>query len=278
MAFYDTLIGAGPLRQALGQVVLVDCRFDLSDPGAGFRHYRRGHIPGAAYAHLDHDLAAPITPHSGRHPLPDPDELARRLGQWGITNRSQVVVYDNERGAHATRLWWMLRWLGHRAVAVLDGGYAAWVEAGGPVETGTTRPAPGRFQPHPDRSLFLDAAEVAGQLSAGTLQLVDVRDATRFRGEQEPIDTVAGHIPGAINIPYSSNLDAAGRFLPAERLRETYRQLDPDRGTLCAMCGSGVTACHGLMAMELAGLHGAKLYPGSWSEWIRDPSRPRAVG
>lgn len=258
--------------------VIVDCRFDLADPDAGRRGYDQGHIPGAVYAHLDNDLSGPRTSASGRHPLPDPQVLAATLGGWGISADSIVVAYDDRSGAMAARLWWLLRWLGHDAVAVLNGGLAAWRQAGLPLDTAPAEPTPARFVAQPRPELIAEADEL---LSAGDrLRLLDARAAPRFRGEVEPIDPVAGHIPGAVNHPFDRNLDADGRFLPRERLAEALRSAlgGAPPAQVVSSCGSGVTACHTLLALEHVGLTGARLYPGSWSEWIRDPSRPVARG
>jgi thiosulfate/3-mercaptopyruvate sulfurtransferase len=276
MDTYTNLITAGQLQQGIGSVIAVDCRFDLGDPDAGRRQYLQAHVPGAVHAHLDQELSGPVGPSSGRHPLPEPDELARRLGSWGIDEHSQVVVYDDHGGAYAARLWWMLRWLGHERVAVLDGGFAAWRRVGAAIETGLPLVTPRQFTASPRRDMYLDTAQVLQLLAQGKLTLIDVRDAIRFSGEQEPLDSVAGHIPGAINIPYSRNLGDDGCFRSPEELRQLYLSQVPDPRAACGMCGSGVTACHSLLAMDVAGLPGSRLYAGSWSEWIRDPARPVA--
>lgn len=283
---YDTLISAEVLAAGLEDPSwrIVDCRFSLADGEAGRRHYEEGHIPGAVYAHLDDDLAAPAGPRTGRHPLPDPDDLAARLGRWGIsggagTMPSPVVVYDDCGGAMAVRLWWMLRWLGHPRVALLDGGWQAWLKAGGPVSREVPQPLAGNFVPRPDDSRWCSVHELVGLLQRGQCLLLDCRDSRRFRGEIEPIDPVAGHVPGARNLPYPDNLDADGRFLDADALRARYEPVlgGRDPSEVVHMCGSGVTACHNLLAMEVAGMGGSRLWPGSWSEWIRDPARPVAV-
>lgn len=259
--------------------LVVDCRFDLAKPDSGEQAYREGHVPGALYAHLDRDLSSPITPDSGRHPLPDPERFAQRLSEWGVSPTTQVVAYDADTGAFAARLWWLLRWVGHEAVAVLDGGLRAWREAGLPLSTEIPARQPTRFIAHPNRDAWVSTAEVAERLRAGW-RLLDARAPERFAGAVEPIDPVAGHVPGAVNHPLTTNLDANGRFLSREELRKRYEasQAGVSDDRTIAMCGSGVTACHLLLAMEAAGKHGAKLYAGSWSEWIRDPSRETAVG
>jgi len=256
---------------------VADCRFELGKPDAGRDAWIAGHIPGAVHVDLERDLSAPVTSATGRHPLPAPDEFAATLSRLGIGNETKVVCYDSGPGAYAARLWWMLRWVGHDAVAVLDGGFAAWVAEGRPVETSpTTRPR-ARFQARPRPERVVDAAMVAGALGRGET-LVDVRGAERFAGKVEPLDAVAGHVPGAVNLPFLENLAATGRFRAPTELAELWRArtgAGPGRAPIC-MCGSGVTACQGLLALEAAGIPGGRLYAGSWSEWIRDPLRPVA--
>jgi thiosulfate/3-mercaptopyruvate sulfurtransferase len=280
---YTTLIPATALLRALSTEdwVVLDCRFDLADPQAGRRAFEQGHIPGARHADLNHELSAPVGTLTGRHPLPDPDEFARTAGSWGISPGTQVIVYDDNNGSFAARAWWMLRWIGVPDVAVLDGGWAAWRAAGGAVETtlASARAAKTlRAEVQPD--WVLSAAGVAAALSAPGSMLVDARAAARFAGELEPIDPVAGHIPGARNHPFTLNLQPDGRLRPAAELRRHWQAFlgatPPSR--LISMCGSGVTACHNLLALEVAQLPGAALYAGSWSEWIRDPARPVARG
>lgn len=285
---YTTLIEpaelAAPLSRHAGDHsdwAVLDCRFDLARPDWGASAYAAGHIPGALYAHLDHDLSGPITPGSGRHPLPSVERLAATFSRWGIDGRTQVVAYDQGNGAYASRLWWLLRWLGHANVAVLNGGFAAWQQAGLPTETVAATPTPQVFTPRPESVPMVSTAEVerlvaAGELNAGGSVLVDARAADRFAGENETIDPVAGHIPGARNHGFLRNVDARGRFLPVNELQERWRTTlgDARAAQIIAMCGSGVTACHNLLALEVAGLPGARLYAGSWSEWIRDGARP----
>lgn len=277
---WNTLVQPEAVAAALGtaELVLVDCRFSLAEPQAGERDYRQSHLPGARYAHLDRDLSGPRGPGKGRHPWPDAAAFARRLSAWGIAPQSRVVAYDAGDGAFAARLWCLLRMLGHEAVAVLDGGWARWTALGLPVDDSLPAPAPTAYEVRFDQARLLDAAAVERHLAGGGL-LVDARAAERFRGEVEPLDAVAGHVPGAINRPYQSNLED-GRFKPARRLREEFAALLGGRGAheLVAMCGSGVTACHHLLALEHAGLAGARLYTGSWSGWIDDPARPVASG
>ncbi|WP_078120653.1 sulfurtransferase [Thiosocius teredinicola] len=262
--------------------IVVDCRFDLGDTGRGASAYTQSHITGARYAHLDHDLSSPITPSSGRHPLPDTGRLCDWLGRQGITPTSQVVVYDDSGGTMAVRLWWLLRWLGHAEVAVLDGGWQAWNDAGLPADA--QRPsitAVAAYPGNPRGDMLVNTRDIEAQLQSGgdDWLLIDARTAVRFRGEAEPIDPVAGHIPGAVNLPLQQHLTERGTFKSADELRAMYVSLvgERDPRSLVAMCGSGVTACHNLLAMEIAGLRDARLYAGSWSEWIRDPARPVAV-
>ena len=277
---WTTLVQPEALAAALGDadLVVLDCRFSLADPGAGERAWRAAHVPGARYAHLDRDLSDHGKRGQGRHPWPDTSAFTGRLGAWGVTPARQVVAYDDGDGAFAARLWCLLRALGHRDVAVLDGGWARWAALGLPVDDAVPAPVPARYEAGFDAARLLDADATARHLDAGGL-LVDARAAERFRGEVEPIDPVAGHVPGAVNRPYALNLDG-GRFKPAARLREEFDALLAGRapGAMVAMCGSGVTACHHLLAMAHAGLPGARLFTGSWSGWIADPSRPVATG
>lgn len=259
---------------------ILDCRFALEDPDHGRRSYERAHIPGAVFLDLEKDLSGPVVPgQTGRHPLPPPDALTARLRAAGLDNDSEVVLYDDGSGAFAARAWWLLAWLGKRnGVYLLDGGFKAWRDAGLPVEQNVALPAAGSFHGHPDSNLIIDAAALSDDLETPRLTLIDARALPRFRGEVEPIDPVAGHIPGAACVPFTENLDAKGRFLSPDKLRARFRKQLAGRpaDTLVAYCGSGVTACHNLFALCLAGYPLAKLYPGSWSEWITDPQRPVA--
>jgi thiosulfate/3-mercaptopyruvate sulfurtransferase len=286
MAF-QTLIDVHALQKLLGEprLAVVDCRFDLMNPEAGRQAYSRAHIPGARYADLNRDLSAPIGAHTGRHPLPSPDAFAAWLGAIGIGDDTQVVAYDEANGSIAARLWWMLRWLGHDAVAVLDGGFKAWTDHSGALQAGDAGPpAAGRearhFTPRVDLSSVVNTTELENALRDRKSLLVDARAPERYAGTVEPIDPVAGHIPGAVNRPYTASLGADGRFLPAAELKRRWAENLPGANftNLVAMCGSGVTACHNLLSLEVAGLRGGKLYAGSWSEWIRDPRRPVARG
>jgi thiosulfate/3-mercaptopyruvate sulfurtransferase len=283
---FTTLIDAAALRDLASKpdVAVVDCRFDLMNPEGGRRAYLQGHIPGARYADLNKDLSAPITAASGRHPLPDPSIFAATLTRMGISRATQVIAYDDGSGAFAARLWWMLRWLEHRAAAVLDGGLKAWVNAGGALQSGEEKPLPGAAVGHhplqTDAAAVIETAELERRLQDAAFLLIDARAGERFAGTVEPIDAVAGHIPGAENQPFSANLGTDGRFLSAPELRRMWEKRLAGRSAsqVAAMCGSGVTACHNLLSLEVAGLHGARLYAGSWSEWIRDPHRPVARG
>jgi thiosulfate/3-mercaptopyruvate sulfurtransferase len=278
--FFKTLIKpdqlAGHLDESLW--VVVDCRFSLADSDKGQQDYIQAHIPGAVYAHLDRDLCSPVIPgKSGRHPLPAIDTLVQRLSNWGIDRQVQVVTYDSAGGAMAaSRLWWLLRWLGHEKVAVLDGGWQAWLRAGLPVFSGEDRQTRRNFIPELRMDLLAGTSEV-GEISKQRIPwLLDSRNADRFRGENETIDPVPGHIPGAISAPYVDNLNDKGEFLPVEVLRERFHNLLDGIPVQMAIfyCGSGVTAAHNLLALTYAGLGDGKLYVGSWSEWITDPSNP----
>ena len=273
------LVSAAELAARLADPdwLVVDCRAELSDRDAGARAWQAGHIPGAIHADLERELSAPVTPVTGRHPLPPIDTFVDTLSRWGVAAATRVVAYDAGNSAYAARLWWMLRYVGHDAVAVLDGGFAAWVEQGHPVSSAAVTRAPARFVARPRPQMLCDARGVAEALARGEL-LVDVRGAERFAGKVEPLDSVAGHIPGAVNLPFTQNLDAKSRFRPKSELAEMWRMrtgMTAGSAPIC-MCGSGVTACQALLALEVAGLGGGRLYAGSWSEWIRDPARPVA--
>ena len=282
---FTTLISADELKARLQACIVIDCRFDLSAPEAGRAAYLQAHIPGALYAHLDTDLSGPKTADAGRHPLPDPAQLATTFGRFGITASSQVIAYDADNGMFAARLWWLLRWLGHRAVAVLDGGIKAWTQASHPIDhdpatTAVTTFVGRTFIGNPQAHMLAEAVAVAACASLSDRRVLDARAPERFRGDIEPIDPVAGHIPGARNHPFAWNLDHDARWLPASELARKLRtSLDGVAAEhAIVMCGSGVAACHNLLALEVADLPGAKLYAGSWSEWIRDPTRPVTKG
>ena len=286
---FTTTISAADLQELLVQnddsLVVLDCRFSLSDFGQGLTAYRAGHIPSAQYAHLNDDFAGPITATSGRHPLPDFEVFKLKMVTWGINSVRQVVVYDDVSGAMAARAWWMIKhWSGYTNVAVLDGGIKAWLSNGGAIETVNRVPDPEKSEDgvsldfRQNSSAILEVSEIEqGRFS----KLIDARSTARYSGQSEPIDSQAGHIPGAENLPFEGNLDPeTGRFLPAELLRQRFQVLKTsgsDTKDCVHMCGSGVTACHNMLAAELAGYHPGMLYVGSWSEWITNPNRPIAT-
>lgn len=255
---------------------LVDVRTVLGRPGAGRASFDAGHLPGAAYLDLEDDLSGPIGDHGGRHPLPEVAAMAATLGAIGIGAGHHVVAYDDGDAMVAGRLWWTLRWLGHDAVQVLDGGFAAWAAAGGPVSTEPSAHPPVRFDPRPRPEMLVDRADVLAGLGDPDRVLVDARGAERYRGDVEPLDPRAGHVPGAVNYPYAQNLEG-GRFRSPEALRERFAPL-ADAREVVVYCGSGVSAAHDLMALEAAGIRGAKLYVGSWSDWVSHPDAPVALG
>ena len=313
----NILISAAQLQASLAREtwLVLDVRHDLTDHEAGRRAYDQGHIPGAIYLHHEKQLAAPRTGKNGRHPLPPLDDFTALMRGLGLRPESRVAIYDASGGMFAAHLWWMLRWMGHERAAILDGGWQAWLNASGPVETGPAvngaeTSASSATYSHPQGAAVgdsadaretdskagtadggpnlratpsmptVDASQVRTNLDDPVFTVVDARAAERFRGEVEPMDPVAGHIPGALNRPNAQNLRADGTFKPAEQLREEFIALLGDRKPeqIVHQCGSGITACHNLFAMELAGLTGSALYPGSWSEWCSDPSRPVATG
>ena len=284
---YTTLISAEQLLalQAAGTPpVVFDCTFDLMQPAAGEQQYLAAHIPGAVYAHLDTALSAKNSPtavNGGRHPLPSRETFAGWLGSVGFSNGMQAVVYDRNGANYCGRLWWMLQWAGHEAVAVLDGGLQAWQAAGGDVATGAEPPrAPGRFAPGPERQRLVTTITVLAHLGKPEQTVIDARAAPRFRGEVEPLDPVAGHIPGALNRPFGLNIGADGKFKPASQLRLEFEALlgGRDPSTVVHHCGSGVSAVPNVLAMAVAGLGSSGLYAGSWSEWCSDATRPVAQG
>ena len=284
MTTYDTLISADQLAAAQRAGTpprVLDCSFELTDPEAGRRTYDAGHVPGAHYLHLDQALSAAKTGRNGRHPLPSRETFAATMAALGVGDDTQVVAYDNAGGMYAARLWWMLRWAGHRAVAVLDGGLAAWTGAGQPVATDSPdAPPAGDFSLREPLVATVDYEAVKANVDSPRRLVLDARAPDRFRGENETMDPVGGHIPGARNRLFKDNLDADGRFKPAARLRAEFDAITGGRPAdeLVNQCGSGVTACHNLLAMEVAGLKGAALYPGSWSEWSAQPGAPIATG
>ena len=281
---FDTLVETEALAAHLDDPawVLFDCRASLADPEAGPKAYATSHIPGARHTHLERELSGPVTPDTGRHPLPDPRSLAVVLGRAGVAAETQIVAYDDMQGAYAARLWWLARWLGHTQVAVLNGGWQQWLKEERPVTAALPTP---RAQTFPSRDVpgnavmsVIDVLELVRGRKHGVL--LDARATARFRGDEEPVDPVAGHIPGAVNLSFAGNIAEDGRFKSPAELRRRFEQASAGLRSdqVICMCGSGVTACHNLLAMEAAGLKGARLYAGSWSEWIRDPTRPVARG
>jgi thiosulfate/3-mercaptopyruvate sulfurtransferase len=277
---FTTLISAINLAQhGVGlDWVVFDCRHDLAKPEAGAEAYRQAHLPGAHFAHTDRDLSGPKTGTNGRHPLPDRDRFRAFLADHGVSDSTQLIAYDASGGMYAARLWWLARWLGHERAAVLDGGLAAWTEAGYSLSSEVPKALAGSLATHEPLVPSVDVANVLAHLHDGERILIDARAGERYRGEIEPLDPRAGHIPGAVNRYFQLNLNAQGRFKPAGILRDEFMALlgDTDPALVVHQCGSGVTACHNLLAMEVAGLHGAALYPGSWSQWCADPARPVA--
>jgi len=275
---FKTLVSTAELAAELGRWRIFDCRHDLAQPDLGERQYRDGHIPGALFAHLDRNLSGAKTGSNGRHPLPSPQAFGAWLGEQGVSSSDQVVCYDAANGAMAARLWWLLRWVGHDAVAVLDGGFAKWTAEGRPVSTDVPQPHATQFRVRVRADMAVEAQAIAKSLRSRTL--LDARAPARYRGEQEPIDPVAGRIPGALNRYNLDNVRGNGQFKPAEQLRAEFEQVLGARAAsdVVNYCGSGVAACHNLLALEIAGLPGGKLFAGSWSEWIADPARPREKG
>lgn len=276
VAMYNTLIDTETLRENLENPKwrIIDCRFRLHDPAAGEADWREGHIPGAAYAHLDRDLSGRHFPGAGRHPLPRPEDLDAQFSAWGIGPETQVVAYDDANGAFAARLWWLLRWRGHAAVTVLDGGYSAWQRDEFPVSNAMPEIEPAIFRAGEPLEGIVSVGEVE-RVAAGEGQniLLDARAPERFRGEIEPIDRRAGHVPHARNRPFALNCSADGRFLSKEQLAAAFSEFS-GKGKIIHMCGSGVTACHNVLAMRHAGFANMSLYPGSWSGWIEDSAHP----
>ncbi|WP_424946976.1 sulfurtransferase [Candidatus Spongiihabitans sp.] len=302
MQHYTTLIAVDQLASLMKSndvhhpLIVFDCRFSLADTELGRGKYETGHIPAAIYVHLDHDLAGDITPRSGRHPLPEVGNFVQRARAWGINSHTQVVVYDDAAGAIAARLWWMMKWIGHTRVALLDGGYAAWRNSGRPIsdqvetsiKTERQNAAPAEQELAVKRNensfenSFIEVDELNEWLKSQRVNLYDARAEPRFAGEHEPIDVIAGHIPGAVNLPFEHNLDEHGFFLGADALKRRFESIltenEGEGAHIVHMCGSGVTACHNILAMEIAGIAPTRLYVGSWSEWIRDPARAVASG
>ncbi len=276
---YTTLISVAELAKHLNdpEVVVFDCRHELTNADFGPKAYAESHIPGARFANIDKNLSGSLTGKNGRHPLPDAGSFMEWLGRLGVSNASQVVGYDHAGGPYGARLWWLMRWLGHSRVAILDGGWQAWNAAGQPVTKDVPAPKPAEFSGKPDHSR-VDAQYVSQRLKTADMVLIDARASDRFHGQNETIDPVAGHIPGALNRFFKDNLDAKGQFKSPEELRAAFNPLigSTPAEKVIHQCGSGITACHNLLAMEVAGIKGTRLYSGSWSEWIADPSRPVA--
>jgi thiosulfate/3-mercaptopyruvate sulfurtransferase len=278
---WTTLITADELAEAIDRCLVIDCRHDLTDREAGRRGFAEAHVPGARFVHLDEQLSGPKDGHNGRHPMPPRESVRALLESLGLDDDRQLVVYDTAGGSTAGRLWWMARWIGHEAVAVLDGGLPAWRKAGFPVSAEMPPPArAGRLALRAPLAALVDVAETARAAVAPERLVVDARAADRYRGEVEPFDPVAGHIPGSVNRPWGSNVREDGRFKPAPVLRAEFEALLGGRAPAAMVnsCGSGVSACHNLLAMAHAGLPGAALFGGSWSEWVSDTTRPVATG
>jgi thiosulfate/3-mercaptopyruvate sulfurtransferase len=278
---YRTIVPTDILASHLGEAwAIVDCRYDLQNESWGHDQYRAAHVPGAVYVSLAEDMAAPRTGKNGRHPLPSVEALAALFGRLGISRDTQVMAYDQDNGMYASRLWWSLRYLGHDAVAVLDGGWAKWTREGRPTSSGDEHRSPATFDARPHPEMRLSVEDVAARLADPSLLLVDARAPERFEGRNETIDRAAGHIPGAANHFFKTNLAEDATILPTDKLRESLggTLMGRSPSEVVMYCGSGVTACQNLLAMEHAGLSGARLYVGSWSEWSADPSRPTEKG
>ena len=274
---FTTLISPKDLASNINQSnwFIFDARFNLADTQVGETAYRHGHIANARYVHLDRDLSSAISSFTGRHPLPDFNALIKKLSAWGVSNTSQIVIYDDVSGAIASRFWWLLRYLGHEKVAILDGGLSYWQKQGHPITTHLPKSTPAIYRPYVNCSALVNVQTLEQELAKNSITLIDARAAERYQGKIEPLDPVAGHIPKALNRPFQLNLDTQGRFLPAAELQQQFHALigQTPATQVVHMCGSGVTACHNLLAMEIAGLAGSKLYAGSWSEWIRNKNR-----
>lgn len=281
---YSTLISVEQLASHINDPdwTVIDCRFSLEEPGLGRKNYLQAHIPGAVYAHLDEDLCSPIIKGvTGRHPLPTVENIVERLSNWGIDDFVQVVVYDDAGGAMAaSRLWWLLQWLGHEAVAVLNGGWSLWLKGNYSVTSGAEKRVARQFTPQVQPMRLIETSEIRDRLHDPALKIIDSRAEERYRGEIEPIDPIAGHIPGALLSPHPNVLDSGGNFLPADELRHHFESLlgDVPAEEASFYCGSGVTAVQNVLALKYAGMGNARLYAGSWSEWITDTGRPISTG
>ena len=279
---YQTIISVEDLNKNLNTQdwLIFDCRFILKDPEGGLKKFNQGHIPGAQYVDMDKDLASPMTSTSGRHPLPNPEELINKLQSWGVNNSSQIICYDDMSGAFAARMWWLLKWLGHNNIAVLDGGIEKWTAKNVPLETDTQQRAAGSFSGQANNDMWVNVEFVQKELEQDKINLLDARSVERFTAKDTKTDPVAGHVPGAMSYPFAENLSKQGVFLPSEELHKRFTPIvsNPENKELINMCGSGVTACHNLLAMSIAELPMTRLFVGSWSEWIKDKSRPVATG
>ncbi len=282
---YTTLISTTQLAESSKQSnwVIFDCRASLFDFDAGLHAYNEGHIPNSHYCDLENDLSSNITANTGRHPLPDFKKFVDKLQSWGVNNQSQVVVYDDVGGALAVRLWWQLRTLGHKNVALLDGGITQWIKQEKALSTESTTTKQSTFIPIVDENAWLSTKQIEQNLTSKSFVILDARTPERYRGEEEPIDPVAGRVPNALNRAFQLNLGQDGLFLSADELQKQFADIikkvpQQSAENIVHLCGSGVTACHNMLAMEVAGLTGSRLYAGSWSEWIRDTNRPIATG
>ena len=279
---YQTIISVDDLNQNINNKdwFIFDCRFLLKDPNGGLNKFNQGHIPNAQFADMDKDLASPMSKTSGRHPLPDPSQFIEKLRNWGVNNNSQIICYDDISGAFAARMWWLLNWVGHKNVAVLDGGLEKWTAQGLPLETEVTQRSPGKFSGEPNKEMWVDVNFVKQQLEQRNIQLLDARSSERFTAIDQKTDPVPGHVPGAVNYPFAGNLNQQGVFLSANELSKRFATVfaEYQQDQIISMCGSGVTACHNLLSMNIAGFPTPRLYVGSWSEWIKDPDRGVATG
>ncbi len=278
---FQTIISVEELNENINQKnwCLFDCRFSLKDPKDGLAKFNQGHIPGAQFADMDADLSSTMTTNSGRHPLPDPNEFIAKLQNWGVNNSSQVICYDDMSGAFAARMWWLLKWLGHDDVAVLDGGINHWAKIDLPIETNVRSRLEGTFTGEANNNMWVDINFIQEQLEQNKIHLLDARASDRFTAKDTKTDPVAGHIPGALSFPFAGNLTKQGIFKSEQDLQKRFSSVSTnDQTEVINMCGSGVTACHNLLAMSIAGLPMTRLYVGSWSEWIKENSRPVAIG
>ena len=279
---YTTTISAKELNDIIGNenVRVFDCRFSLKDPQGGLKSYQQGHLPQAQFADMDTQLSSPMTPTSGRHPLPMPEDFMQQLQAWGVNNDTQIIAYDDMKGAFAARLWWMMRWVGHENVAVLDGGMEKWTEAGYTLTQDNVDFPAGNFTGAAKMEWLVDIDTVRSELEAGTITLIDARAADRFTAKDQQSDPVPGHIPGAKNLPFGGNLASDGLMKPSAEIKQRFDQIinENSEREVVNMCGSGVTACHNLLAQAIAGMPPMKIFIGSWSQWIRDPARPVATG